>query len=71
MAVMEQYSTPLGLGDHPFQVDVLSSTPGLFHVLQVASKIGRPLDDAEAQPGHEHVVLLLFDLCKRLVNRSS
>lgn len=62
MVVMEQYSTPLGVGDHPFQVGVLSATPGLFQVLQTEPKIGRPFGVAEAQPGHEHVVLLLFDL---------
>lgn len=62
MAVMEQYSTSLGLGDRPRQVGVLSATAGLFQVLQVKPKIGRPFDNAEVQQGHERVVLLLFDL---------
>jgi hypothetical protein len=62
MAVMKQYSTPLGLGGHPLQVGILSATPGLFQVLQVEPRIGRPFGAAEAQQGHEHVVLLMFDL---------
>ncbi|HEX4749445.1 MAG TPA: ABC transporter permease, partial [Bryobacteraceae bacterium] len=55
MAVMQQYSTPLGLGERPLQVGILSATPGLFQVLQVEPGIGRPFANAEAQPGHEHV----------------
>lgn len=62
MAVMEQYSIPLGVGDHPFQVGVLTATPGLFQVLQVEPRLGRSFSAYEAQPGHEHVVVLLFDL---------
>ncbi len=62
MAVMQQYSVPLGAGGHPLQVGILSSTPGLFQVLHVEPKIGRPFGNAEAQRGHEHVVVLLFDL---------
>jgi predicted permease len=62
MAVMEQYSTPVGLGEVPLQIGILSATPGLFQVLQVKPEIGRPFGNAEAQRGHEHVALLLFDL---------
>ena len=62
MAVMRQYSVPLGLGDRPLQIGILSATPGLFAVLQVEPKIGRSFGVGEAQIGHEYVAVLTFDL---------
>jgi MacB-like periplasmic core domain len=62
MAVMRQYSLPLGLGERPLQIGILNATPGVFQVLQVQPKIGRPFGDADAQRGRDHVVILLFYL---------
>ncbi|HEX5236178.1 MAG TPA: ABC transporter permease [Silvibacterium sp.] len=62
MAVMEQESMPLGIGGHPLQVDVVRTTPGIFSVLDVAPQFGRAFAPQEAQPGREHVIVLLNDL---------
>lgn len=68
MAVMRQYSVPLGLGAHPLQIRILNATPGVFHVLQVQPKMGRSFGDAESQRGHDHVAILLFDLWRNQFN---
>lgn len=62
MAVMDQRSMPLGMGGHPLQVNVVSATPGIFSVLSAGPQLGRAFTRQEAQPGHEHVVLLMNDL---------
>jgi predicted permease len=62
MAVMQQGSAPLGGSDRPLQVGVLSATPGIFSVLQVQPSLGRAFNVSEAQPGHEHVAVLMYDL---------
>lgn len=62
MAMMEDQSMPMGLGGHPLQVEVVSATPGIFSVLRIAPKLGRAFTVQEAQPGHEHVVILTNDL---------
>jgi putative ABC transport system permease protein len=62
MAVMEQNAMPLGTGGHPQQVEVLSATPGIFPVVGSTPQLGRAFVDQEAQPGHEHVAILMNDL---------
>ena len=62
MTVMQQVSLPLGTGDRPQQIGLLSATPGIFSVLQVQPALGRTFNENEAQPGHEHVVILTDDL---------
>ena len=62
IAVMRQDSAPLGGNDRPLQVGVLAATPGIFSVLQVQPSLGRAFTVAEAQPGHEHVAVLTYDL---------
>ena len=62
MALMEEGSLPLGLGGHPQQIGVLNTTPGIFSVLDVGPAFGRPFSSQEAEPGHEHVVLLMDSL---------
>ncbi len=62
MAVMRQGSAPLGSEGRPSQVGVLSSTPGIFSVLQVQPSLGRAFTESEAQPGKERVVVLMNDL---------
>jgi predicted permease len=62
MAVMQQGSAPLGGSDRPLKVGVLSATPGIFSVLQVQPSLGRAFTAGEAQPGHEHVAVLMYDL---------
>lgn len=65
MALMEEGSMPLGTGGHPLQVDVLSATPGMFSVLDIAPQLGRTFTEQEAQQGHEHVVLLTDPLWRQ------
>jgi predicted permease len=62
MAVMEEKSLPLGLGGHPLQIGVLNATPGIFSVLDAAPLLGRAFSPQEAQPGHEHVAVLMDSL---------
>jgi predicted permease len=62
MAVMEEGPTPLGANGRASQVDVLNATPGIFSVLEVQPRLGRVFTTQEAQPGHEHVAVLLYDL---------
>ena len=62
MAVMEEGSMPLGLDGHPLQVGVLNATPGIFSVLDSAPQLGRAFTPQEAQPGREHVVVLMDSL---------
>ena len=62
MAVMRQGALPLGGDGRPLQVGVLSATPGIFSVLQVSPELGRGFTENEAQPGNEHVAVLLHDL---------
>lgn len=65
IALMEEKSVPLGTGGNPLQVEVLAATPGIFPVLDVAPQIGRAFTAEEAQPGHEHVALLMNDLWRQ------
>ncbi len=65
MAIMEESSMPLGVGGHPLQIGILSATPGLFSVLDNSPQLGRAFTLQEAQPGHEHVAVLLYDLWQR------
>ena len=65
MAVMEEFSEPLGASGHPLQVGVLSATPGIFPVLQVKPALGRPFIKDEAQPGREHVAVLMDGLWRQ------
>jgi predicted permease len=62
LAMMEQASMPLGLGGHPLQINVLNATPGIFSVLDSAPLLGRAFTPQEAEPGHEHVVVLMHRL---------
>ncbi|HZP05547.1 MAG TPA: ABC transporter permease [Terracidiphilus sp.] len=62
MAVMRQGSVPLGANGRPLQVGVLWTTPGIFSVLQVQPQLGRMFNASEAQPGSEHVAILLYDI---------
>jgi predicted permease len=62
MAVMKEGSVPLGTGGRPSQVDVVSTTPGIFSVLSAAPQIGRAFAAQEAQPGRDRVVVLMNSL---------
>jgi predicted permease len=62
MAVMRQGSAPLGTDGRPLQVGVLTTTPGIFSVLGVQPQLGRIFTVEEAQPGNEHVAILMYDL---------
>jgi predicted permease len=59
ISVMHESSMPLGTHERPQQVDVLTATPGIFSVLEVSPQIGRAFTEGEAQPGHDHVALLM------------
>src|ERR1700677_4901891 len=62
MALMQEVSLPLGVGGHPQQIGVLNATPGIFSVLDSAPLLGRAFSPEEAQPGQEHVVVLMDNL---------
>ncbi len=62
MAVMNEGSVPLGGDGHPLQIDVVSATPGIFSVLDVAPQLGRAFVAQEVQPGREHVIVLMDNL---------
>ena len=62
---------PLGVGGHPQQIGVLNATPGIFSVLDSAPQLGRAFAPEEAQPGHEHVVVLMDSLWRQAVSRRS
>ncbi|MBT9330787.1 ABC transporter permease [Paracidobacterium acidisoli] len=62
MALMRQDTLPLGGGEHPLQMSVLRSTPGIFAVLAAAPQMGRVFTVQEDQPGHEHVAVLMDGL---------
>ncbi len=62
MAVMQESSMPLGGGSRPLRIEVLSATPGIFPVLESSPILGRAFSQQEAQPGHEHVVILMNKL---------
>ncbi len=59
MAVMQDNPMPMGAGDHPVEVQVLSATSGLFSVLSAWPSLGRAFTQSEAQVGHDHVVVLM------------
>ena len=69
MALMEEASLPLGVGGHPQQIGVLNATPGIFSVLDSAPMLGRAFSPEEAQPGHEHVVVLMDSLWRNQFQR--
>jgi predicted permease len=62
MAIMQQGSAPLGGEGRPLKVGVLTATPGIFSVLQVQPSLGRAFTASEAQQGHDHVAVLMYDL---------
>lgn len=62
IAIMQQGSVPLGAEGRPLQVGVLSATPGIFSVLRVSPQLGRTFTVSEAQPGSDHVAILMYDL---------
>jgi predicted permease len=62
MAAMAEYQLPLGTTGRPMQVNVLDATAGIFSVLEVQPWLGRAFTEEEAQPGHEHVAVLTYDL---------
>ena len=63
MAVMWEGTVPLGASSRrPQPVGVLAATPGIFAVLQVQPYLGRAFTTSEAQPGHDHVAVLMYDL---------
>jgi putative ABC transport system permease protein len=49
-------------GSAPESIRGIRFSPDLFRVLGVAPLIGRPFDGADAEPGHDHVALLAYQL---------
>ena len=62
MAAMREYSMPLGAQGRPLQVEIVTATPGIFSVLEVQPWLGRAFTREEAQPGHDRVAVLTWDL---------
>jgi predicted permease len=69
MAVMSEYPMPLGADGRPLLVDVLLATPGIFPVLAVQPWLGRGFAAEEAQPGHERVTVLTYNLWREQFGR--
>jgi predicted permease len=65
MAVMQEEAVPLGSGGTPQKIGVLRATPGIFSVLAVAPSMGRAFTPDEAQPGREHVAVLMDGLWRQ------
>lgn len=58
MAVTLDASMPMGTGDHPVEVQVLSATPGLFSVLGTLPAMGRAFTEVEGKAGDRVAVLM-------------
>lgn len=58
MTVMQDAAMPMGTGDHPVEVQVLSATSGLFSVLGTSPVVGRAFTEAEANAGDRVAVLM-------------
>ncbi|RXH54373.1 ABC transporter permease [Granulicella sibirica] len=65
MAVMQESSMPLGGGARPLRIGVLRTTPGVFSVLDSSPLLGRAFSAQEAQPGHDHVIILMDQLWRQ------
>lgn len=65
MAVMQEYSMPLGTDTHPLRTTVFSATPGLFRVLDAGPQLGRAFTAEEATPGHDRVAILMDSLWRQ------
>ncbi|ADV84648.1 ABC transporter permease [Terriglobus saanensis] len=61
IALMRQFTMPLGRSGRPMQAEVLQATPGIFSVLQVQPSQGRVFTVEEAQIGREYVAVLTYD----------
>jgi predicted permease len=65
MAVMREYPLPMqgnGSDSRPLDVEVLQATPGVFSVLGVGPQMGRGFSAEEGIRGHEHVVVLTWEM---------
>jgi len=67
MAVMQEYPMPMqasgaGADEHPFNVEVLQATPGIFSVLGVGPQMGRGFSAEEGIEGHDGVVILTWEM---------
>src|SRR5579859_3451845 len=62
MAAIGQNSWPLGIGEHPVQIETAKATPGIFPVFDAQPQLGRAFTSEDAQPGRERVVVLMNDL---------
>jgi predicted permease len=58
LAAMQDNPMPMGTGDHPVEVQVLSATSGLFSVLGTSPTLGRAFTEAEGKAGDRVVVLM-------------
>ena len=58
MAILHDDSMPMGTGEHPLETKVVKATPGIFSVLDAQPRFGRAFTAADAQPGHDRVVVL-------------
>src|SRR6187402_176379 len=61
IALMRQFTMPLGVSGRPMQIEVLQATPEIFSVLQVQPSQGRSFTVEEAQVGRGSVAVLTYD----------
>jgi len=69
IALMKQFTMPLGRGGRPMQAEVLQATPGIFSVLQIQPSQGRGFTVEEAQVGREYVAVLTDDTWREQFGR--
>jgi putative ABC transport system permease protein len=62
MTAAHPWSPSLTGGDRPDQLDGLKVTPSLFQLVEIPPLLGRALDDNDAEPGGERVVVLGYEL---------
>jgi putative ABC transport system permease protein len=62
LSAAQWWSVTLGGGERPIRLDGLTVSGDLFDLLGVSPALGRTLTNVDAQPGHDHVVVLSDNL---------
>ena len=65
MAASDGWQGSLSAGDRPERVKGTMTTPSFFPLFGVAPVLGRGLEESDARPGSEHVVVLGYGLWQR------
>jgi putative ABC transport system permease protein len=65
MAAARQWQASLSIGDRPERVNGSMTTPSFFSLFGMAPVLGRGLQESDARPGSDHVVVLGYGLWQR------